>query len=201
MPYYFLAFCSSLNILTHFSTLTNLLFVEMVHKSWKVFLIIESLCVPSMYSNESGRNCCFTYYIDKKMEDHRGKFLFQDLTTNKWFEPWGLNPVSCSRICALTPRTALGSFQETHPPPPSSVLPLSCYCLSCPASSSSWAVSSHLLAATGERSHCFSAKPVLHLHLTITLPAFLDTRFLIDTHIGFSMYQNDFKSIKILSDI
>lgn len=115
-------------------------------------------------------------------------------------EVWTLS-ASCSRICALTPRTALGSFQETHPPPPSSVLPLSCYCLSCPASSSSWAVSSHLLAATGERSHCFSAKPVLHLHLTITLPAFLDTQFLIDTHIGFSMYQNDFKSIKILSDI
>lgn len=49
------------------------------------------------------------------MEAHTGKFPFQGLTDSKWFGPWGLNPGSHPRICALTPQDCPGLLPQDSP--------------------------------------------------------------------------------------
>ena len=123
-----------------------------------------------LYSNESGRNYCFSYHTGKKMEALYVSSFFKVSTDNKWLEPWQPN----SRTCTWTSR---GSFQLLQPDSsPVAVLPLSCYCLGLPAySSSSWTVSSH---CCNQRRNChfLRPKPTLPFHSEITLPVFRDTQ-------------------------
>lgn len=55
-----------------------------------------------LYSNESGRNYCFSYNTGKKMEALHVSSFFKVSTDNKWLEPSGLNPGS------PTPEPVLG---------------------------------------------------------------------------------------------
>ena len=55
-----------------------------------------------LYSNESGRNYCFSYHTGKKMEALHVSSFFKVSTDNKWLEPSGLNPGSS------TPEPVLG---------------------------------------------------------------------------------------------
>ena len=99
-----------------------------------------------LYSNESGRNYCFSYNTGKKMEALYVSSFFKVSTDNKWLEPSGLNPGSPTPEPVFGhPRAALNSSSLTLPT--SLLFPLSYFHWISPAcSSSSWAVSSHLLA-------------------------------------------------------
>lgn len=81
-----------------------------------------------LYSNESGRNYCFSYNTGKKMEALHVSSFFKVSTDNKWLEPSGLNPGS------PTPEPVLGhlgaaSSSSSLTLPPIAGLALSCHCL------------------------------------------------------------------------
>ena len=68
----------------------------------KVLKTFWELISYHLYSNESGRNYCFSYNTGKKIEALHVSSFFKVSTDNKWLEPSGLNPGS------PTPELVLG---------------------------------------------------------------------------------------------
>ena len=98
-----------------------------------------------LYSNESVRNYSFSYNIDRKWRLPKLSSFYKVSTANKSHEP------SDRTLAAQLQNLYLDLARQLWAPPawlsPITVLPLSCsHWISPACSSSSWAVSSHLLA-------------------------------------------------------
>lgn len=83
----------------------------------KVLKLSWELISYHLYSNESGRNYCFSYNASKKMEVLHASSFFKVSTDNKWLEPSGLNPGSS------TPEPVRGHLGQLSAPPARLFLP------------------------------------------------------------------------------
>ena len=83
----------------------------------KVLKTFWELISYHLYSNESGRNYCFSYNTGKKMEALYVSSFFKVSTDHKWLEPSGLNPGSPTPGLGTCPGTwtSRGSFQLLQP--------------------------------------------------------------------------------------
>ena len=79
------------HILTYYPTY---LLLKPYINAGKVLKTFWELISYHLYSNESGRNYCFSYNTSKKMEVLHVSSFFKVSTDNKWLEPSGLNPGS-----------------------------------------------------------------------------------------------------------
>ena len=90
-----------------------------INKWMKRFLNFrESICYQ-LYSNESGRNYCLPYNIDKKMVAYKVKFIFRVSTENKWHEPWFELWQPNSKTCTWISPGNSELLQPDSPPSPS----------------------------------------------------------------------------------